>query len=834
MSEISPTLSEALTRALALHQAGELAQAAQIYRKIIDVKPNHADALHMLGVLHYQCGHHEEGDRLINQAIALKPDYAEAYYNQGNALWDRQRLDQAVASYDKAIALKPNYAEAYYNRGNALRDLKRLDQALASYDRAIALNPNYAEAYNNRGVMLQELKRLDEALASFDKTIALKPDYAEAYYNRGTALRDLKRLDQALASYDKAIALKPNYAEAHNNRGVMLQDLKRLDEALDSYDRAIALKLDYAEAFNNRGNALQDLKRFDEALTCYDRAITLKPDYAEAYSNKGNALRDLRRLDQALACYDKAIALKPNHAAAHNNRGSALHYLKRFDDAVASYDAAIAQRPDYAEAYYNRGNALQDLKRLEEAAANYDKAFTFNPDCEFVLGAWIKTKMAICEWGDLDTNIAQLVAKIEHGEKVTTPWLVLSASSSPELQRRAAEILIHAKAPSNNVLSKIVRRQRRDRIHIGYFSADFRNHATSYLMAELFEKHHGSQFEVTAFYLGADEKDEMRDRLTKAFSAFLDVRNQSDKEIAVLARKLGIDIAVDLNGFTTDARTGIFAFRAAPIQINYLGFPGTMGAEYIDYLIADPTLIPSSEQKYYSEKIAYLPDSYQVNDTKRHIADKVFAHAELGLPQHGFIFCCFNNNHKITPDVFDCWMRIIKQVDGSVLWLLEDNKTAAFNLRKEAVRRGVDADRLVFASRMPLSEHLARHRLADLFLDTLPCNAHTTASDALWAGLPILTRIGETFAGRVASSLLNAIGLPELITSTPQAYETLAIELATNSDRLAHIKRKLAKNRLETPLFDIQRFTRNIEAAYFAMYERYQSDLPPDHIYVRQ
>ena len=664
MGEITLTLSEALTRAVTLHQSGDLAQAEQIYRKIIGAKPNHFEALHWLGVLRHQCGHHEEADRLVKQAIAL--------------------------------------------------------------------NPHYAEAYSSRGAMLGQLKRRDEALASFDKAIALKPDYAVAYYNRGNALLSLKRLDEALASYDKAIALKP--------------------------------------------------------------------DYTEAYYNRGNAL---------------------------------LH-LKRLDKAIASYDEAIALNPDYSEAYYNRGNALQELTRRDDALASYAKAIALKPDCEFLLGVWLQAKMRICDWSDLGTKIAQLVAKVERGEKTATPLSSILLSSSPVLQRRVAEIWIQASAPSNNMLPKIIKRPRRGKIHIGYFSADFHNHATSWLMAELLEKHHRSQFEVTAFSFGPDEKDEMRDRLAKAFHTFLDVRNNSDEEIATLARKLDIDIAVDLKGFTTDARTGIFAFRAAPIQVNYLGYPGTMAAEYIDYLIGDLTLVPGFQQKYYSEKIAYLPDSYQANDTKRRIADKVFTLAELGLPQDGFIFCCFNNNYKITPDVFDSWMRIIRQVGGSVLWLLEDNTTAAINLRKEAVRRGIEADRLVFAPRMPLPEHLARHRAADLFLDTLPCNAHTTASDALWAGLPVLTRIGETFAGRVAASLLNAIGLPELITSTPQAYEELAIELAINSDRLAYIKRKLTNNPLNAALFDINRFTRNIESAYVAMYERYQSDLPPDHIYVPQ
>jgi len=348
----------------------------------------------------------------------------------------------------------------------------------------------------------------------------------------------------------------------------------------------------------------------------------------------------------------------------------------------------------------------------------------------------------------------------------------------------------------------------------------------------LFERHDKAKFELVAFSFGPNRNDEMRKRVSAAFDQFMDVRNRSDKDIALLSRKLEIDVAVDLKGFTTDARAGIFSYRAAPLQVNYLGYPGTMGAEYIDYLIADGTLIPEASRQHYAEKIAYLPNSYQVNDRKRAIADKMFSREELGLPSTGFVFCCFNNSYKITPAIFDGWMRILKQVEGSVLWLLEANSTAVRNLRHEAEARGINAARLIFAKRMPLAEHLARHRAADLFIDTLPCNAHTTASDALWAGLPVLTCTGEAFASRVAASLLNAIDLPELVTTTQDQYEARAVELATNPERLKQIKQKLERNRLTTPLFDTELFTKHIEAAYIQIYERYQADLPPEHIYV--
>ena len=339
-----------------------------------------------------------------------------------------------------------------------------------------------------------------------------------------------------------------------------------------------------------------------------------------------------------------------------------------------------------------------------------------------------------------------------------------------------------------------------------------------------------SRFEMTAISIGPDDNSEMRQRLKHSFDHFIDATILSDEEIASRIRVTEIDILIDLKGFTQDARTNVFARRPAPIQANYIGYPGTMGAEYIDYIIADQTVIPENSKQYYLEKIVYLPTSYQVNDSKRFISDKAFTRTQLGLPPTGFVFCSFNNNYKITPRIFDCWMRILKQVESSVLWLLEDNPTAASNLRKEATTRGVNPERLIFAKRLPIAEHLARHRLADLFLDTLPYSAHTTASDALWAGLPVLTCLGETFAGRVAASLLNAIGLPELIAATPEAYEQMAIDLATHPEKLAVIKRKLAENRLTTPLFDTKLFTKHIEAAYIAMYERHQAGLAPDHI----
>lgn len=605
----------------------------------------------------------------------------------------------------------------------------------------------------------------------------------------------------------------------------------RPEEGYALLSRAIELNPERADALNELGIVLQELGRVEAALEAYERAIRLEPDYAEAHVNLGNSLADLHRYEAALVSYERAIALKPTLADWYINRGNALSGLGNQEAALASYDRAIALRPGYAEAYSNRGETLREMNRPELALESFEQALQLKPDHENLYGLWLHTKMTICDWSGAARNFSWLTERVERHERVSQPFPVLALSGSAALQRTAAETWVRAMHPTSEVLPAIAKRPIRDRIRLGYFSADFHDHATLHLMAELFEQHDRSRFELTAFSFGPDREDDMRRRAVAAFDNFVDARSLSDQEVALRSRDLGIDIAIDLKGFSQDSRTGIFALRAAPVQVNYLGYPGTMGAEYIDYLIADATLIPEGHRKYYSEKIAYLPHSYQANDTKRPISTRIFTRQEVGLPRDGFVFCCFNNNFKIVPEVFDIWMRILARVANSVLWLLEGNPRAADNLRKEASARGIDPARLVFAKRMPPPEHLARHRLADLFLDTLPCNAHTTASDALWAGLPVLTCAGETFAGRVAASLLNGILLPELVTQGTQEYEHLAVALATSPGRMAQLRQRLDDNRSTAPLFDIRLFAQHLEAAYVAMYERYRAGEPPAHIY---
>jgi len=640
------------------------------------------------------------------------------------------------------------------------------------------------------------------------------------------------RLAEAALLYGKLLEQNPDDAEALHLLGVIELQGKNPQAALPLIERAIEINPKSAVYFSNRGAVLQDLRRSDDAIASYDRALEIKPNYADALYNRGLALQDVRRFADAVASYDRALAIKPDYAKAFTNRGHALHALKRFEDAIASYDRALTIDPEFSEALYGRGDALRKLKRYDDAIADYEKALAIKPDYPFLLGALSLCKLRICDWRGLDDGVVLLAEKIDAGQSASPPFAALTLPLSAGRLKSCAGIYTQHRHPESALLPPPDRYEH-NKIRLGYFSADFHSHATSYLMAELFERHDRATFELIAFSFGHVKKDEMRTRLETSFDRFLEVGAMSDKDVARLARRLEIDIAVDLKGFTHDSRTGIFALRAAPVQVNYLGFPGTMGAGYIDYLIADSILIPENHQQDYAEKIAYLPDSYQANDSKRPIADRRFTRSECGLPERGFVFCCFNNSYKILPAVFDVWMRLLRKVDGSVLWLYGDEAAAMGRLKAEAQARGIDAARLVFAKWMPLSEHLARHRMADLFLDTLPCNAHTTTSDALWAGLPVLTCLGQTFAGRVAASLLNAVGLPELITQGLDRYEALALELAADRKKLLSLKQKLAANRLTQPLFDAARFTQHIELAYVSMWKRHQAGLPADHIYVQ-
>ncbi len=678
--------------------------------------------------------------------------------------------------------------------------------------------------------------RLAQAEALYELILVEQPGHFDALHLLGVVASNRGDPQRALLLLERAIQIDAGNAAAHFNRGTALQSLGRWQEALACYERAVLIEPRFADALSNRAVIHTRLGRWAEALQSCDRAIDIAPGHAAAHFNRGNVSVHLRRWSAALADYGRALALSPNYPEAHFNRGNVHREMARWPDALLDFDRAIALRPAYASAYFSRGNVLREMKHMEAALDSYRCAARLNPQLEFLLGELLMTQLQICDWNDLGEGMAALRTKLERGEAAANPFIVLALFNSPALQRSAAAIwsIANHPAPTSSPPASSLPHTvtiSDARLRIGYFSADFHEHATAQLIAGLFEAHDRGRFEVTAFSFGPDSVDRMRRRLVAATDAFIDVRHESDADVAELARRLKIDIAVDLKGYTQDNRAGIFARRAAPLQVSFLGYPGTMGASYMDYLIADRCVVSAGSEQHYVEKLVYIPDCYQVNDAQRPIDTRVFSRTDLGLPP-GFVYCCFNNNYKILPETFDCWMRILRRVAGSVLWLLEDNPLAARNLRREAVRRGVDPQRLVFAPRLGLPLHLARHRAADLFLDTWPCNAHTTASDALWAALPVLTLAGETFASRVAASVLCAVDLPRLVASNVDDYETLAVHFAEDPAQLAEIKKRLQANLLTSRLFDCQKYARHLEAAFEAMHTMHRAGHPPEHILV--
>jgi predicted O-linked N-acetylglucosamine transferase (SPINDLY family) len=732
---------------------------------------------------------------------------------------------------DAVLRAQPGNPHALYYLGFVALRTGRMADAAELLGAVASRHPDNAEVHNNLGMALGALGRHVEALASYERAVALRPDYANAWVNKGNLLHELKRCGDALECLDRARALHVD-ADTCYNRGNVLRDLGRHAEAIESYTEALALDARHIAAHINRGTARAEAGDAAGALSDCESAIALAPGHVEAHNNRGNALCRLRRYDEAIASYRQGLSIEPDHADLHNNLGNALRDAGRLADALASYSRAIALRK-HAGYLVNRGNLLRDSRHFAEAKRDYAAAMALEPDRDFLMGTWLHARMKICDWLDLPANLAWLAERIAAGRRAAMPFSAMTMTAEPALQERAARTWVAATlAAEARRATPIAKREQGSRIRLGYFSADLHDGAMTQLVAELFELHDRSRFHVTGFSLGPPSDDAMRRRVVAAFDRFVDVGDRSLDEIVQTARDLEIDIAIDLNGFTMNNRAGVFARRVAPIQVAYLGFAATMGAEFIDYLIADQTLIPEQDRQWYAEKIVCMPHSYMVNDRRKKIADAPATRAGCGLPDTAFGYCCFNSSYKITPDVFDVWMRVLSRVNDSLLWLLEDNAAATRNLRTAASLRGIAPERLVFAPRLPLPEHLARHRLADLFLDTLPVNAHTTASDALWAGVPVLTCPGRTLASRVAASLLGALRMPDLIADSMAAYEALAVELATSAARLRELRERLSANRLTTPLFDSARSTRHFEAAYVAMMERHRADLPPDHIHV--
>jgi protein O-GlcNAc transferase len=776
-------VAEAVKYAATFHQRGMLAEAEKFYAAILNVRPDHFHALHLLGVLRRQQGNGAEALRLIGAALKMNPRSIDALCNFGGILFALKLYDEALEAYDKAVAVQGNHLDGLIGRGNALLALDRFEQALAAFDRALVIQPDNPETLNSRGHTLAHLGRAKDALAAFDAALAVKADNIEAHVGRGNALVRLHRVDEALASFDKAIEMQPDHVIALHRQAQGLMSLERHEEALESFDRALCVAPRNRKLLNSYGSALLALGRAEDALAALDKSLTITPDQPDALEQRSAALRALGRDGEAEENDARARPATSHDAEAHYDRGLSLWALGKRDEAIESYEKASAR------------NDPRALSRL-------------------AIG-----RLSNADWADAGDLADALRSCIAQGSFVD-PLTTLAFGLEPLVRLNAARNCVRIYTPVAKTRFVHSTLDRTDKLRIAYLSADFRQHPVGVAVAELFERHDKTRFEIVGVSHGPNDASGTRTRIVKALDQFHDVASDTDRHIAERLNDLHVHIAVDLNGLSGGCRPDILAYRPAPIQVSYLGFAGTTGANFIDYILADATVLPLDQQPFFAEKIVHLPGCYHANDATRRISPETPTRSSLGLPEQGVVFCCFNLSYKIAATMFDVWMRLLKQVHGSVLWLSKMTDLAQANLRREAAARGVEPDRLIFAPFVErIEDHLARQRAADLFLDTLPYNAHSTACDALFAGLPFVTCAGTSFAGRVGGSMLEAAGLPELVTASLEDYEALALKLATAPALLQAIRRKLADNRATCPLFDSDRFRRNIEAAYATMWD---------------
>jgi predicted O-linked N-acetylglucosamine transferase (SPINDLY family) len=680
-----------------------------------------------------------------------------------------------------------------YQRALSLQRDGRLEEARALYRQILGTQPAHPDALHQLGVISAQTGDPQAAIELIRQSLKVKPDESEVYSSLGDALRLLRQPEQALESYRRALALRPNHGGTLFNQADTLMQLGRPAEALGSYEQVLRLQPDFEPALRAHARALIRLRRFEDALRSLERYLMLCPQRAEAHAGRGVALFELQRLEEAIESYDRAVLLNPSLAVAHFHRAVALTVQGSHSEAIDSYARVLE----------------------------------IEPECPWALGARAHLQLMQCDWSNWQ-QAEQLKSAVAQDKPVIIPFAMCAFTHSRSLQLQCAGTYVRKHFPSAPEPAWTGERYAHERIRVAYLSADFRSHPVSYVLTGVLERHDRKQFEITAISLRPAEDSRFGKRVQAAADRFVDVQMQSDAEVAELIRKLQIDILVDLQGHTLGTRAGILARRAAPTQVNFLGFPATMGASFIDYIIADEVVIPPGSQAYYAEQVVRLPHCYLPFDNGQLISQRALTRSEAGLPERGFVFCAFNNTYKITPPVFDIWMSLLRRTPGSVLWLRGADPVAMANLRREAAARHVTPERLVFAEIMPLlDDHLVRIQLADLFLDTLPYNAHASAAHALWAGVPVLTCLGDAFAARVGASLLRAVGLPELIAQDLQQYESLATQLACSPHRLAGLRASLQRNRSTCALFDTERFRDALERAYTAMWRRAEAGETP-------
>lgn len=776
----------------------DFSQAHKYLELAEQIAPNDFDVLHLMGVLHGMQNNHQ----------------------------------QAKQYFHKTAELFPQVALAHFNLANAMMELGEIDQSLLRYKRAIELDANQPEYWTNAGVANLRAGDNHEATRCFDAAIQLSPTFAQAWLNKAQALCQLSDPISALSCFDQALRIQPDLLQAWMGKANLLCELQRYSEALACYDTAVQHAPQYPVPWMNKGNALFSLKDTAEAIRCYDEALRLHPSLSQAWCNKGNALIEQRQYEQAIKVFDQAMVFQPQFPAALSGRGVAQSSLRQDAQALASFDQAIALDSNYIHAWSNKAYVLSVMGQHAKAIESYKETLRINSEAEWVPGECLHAMMKVCDWHDLEALKNQVISGVESGKWVVPPLAMLSLVDDPDLQLKASKIYANAKFPEMTKLQTKARHSS-SRIKIAYISPDFHNHAVSILMAEVFESHDPNQFETFGVYLGPGVKDHVHERVQRAFEHFVDASALSDEEVLDYLRMHQIDIAIDLAGYTMNSRPAIFSNRCAPIQVNLIGFPGSLGAKVMDYIVADEYVIHEQAEQFYVEKPVLMPHCFQPNDSARAMPVLTVSKKEVNLPEDAFIFCSFNNGYKINPEVLATWARILRETKNSVLWLYASDPLSQENLLAEFQKCGIEKQRIVFSKRLSYEEYLGRYQLADLFLDTWPFNGGTTVSDALWVGLPVLTKEGKSFASRMAGSLLRCLGLSDLIAASKEDYVLKAIELANSTTVLCEIKQTLAEQKKQSPLFDGKLYTQHLEQAFEAMVQRQSSGLPPSRLKIQ-
>lgn len=778
-------LAHEFREAVRLLRAGDLERSAEAHRGVLRRVPNHAPSLLNLGLIAFKSQARSEAVDYIQRSLAIDPNSREGWLNLAIVLGEARRLDEAISACQRCLDLGADNPKAHSVLGSLLKATKNTTDAIAAYDAALRLDPNQPLVLVKMGKLLLEQGNAAEAMALCRRAFDCAPDFAAARQLERDILSEGGDLEASVASI-----------------------------AAQTDDPA-----DLARLYDELARNLRGQRRFREAIAVQRRALAHDPRVADYHLNLAAALEGAGERREALSAYQRALACAPDHAAGYARVGVLLRKMDLYEGAVSAFGEAVKLDPKLVDAHYQLAVTLKQMNRLDEAREALDRAVDCSPESVVIRFERIHLMRMSCDWRGLEEEERRAIEMRRASLAPAAPFLMLPLETTRADQLSAGTRFA-------DVLGVPRSRRFRDhpncskpgeRIRVGFLSADYCRHATAMLIAEVIEKADRERFEFVGYCFSQDDGGELRARIKAAFDRFVEIREMSDEDAANTIRNDGIDILVDLKGYTLDARTAILAMKPAPIQVNYLGYPGSMGGDFMDYIVGDPIITPTAHQADYSEHIVQLPHCYQPNDRQRVISDAPVSRSEQGLPDDAFVFCSFNNNYKIGPATFRAWMWLLQQVPNSVLWVLVKNPLCRANLLGAAEASGIDAGRIVFADPLPNAEHLARHRLADLFLDTSPCNAHTTASDALWAGLPVVTLIGETFAGRVAASLLAAIGVPELAAETPDDYEALALALARDRSRLDAVRRKIAEGRDASPLFDSTRYTRNLERAFETM-----------------